>query len=152
LERRTFVVDGGRKVRGWQVLIDGGYLLERVREYERALAIEEGAPRLAGAYAPNLLTGGLGLLGRDLGGDGVPEEKVAILGCDCGWPDCWPLAVRVTVDDAKVRWSDFEQPFRDWDYSGFGPFEFDLRAVSLRIGEVLRHLAAPPQPQETREL
>ena len=50
-----------------------------------------------------------------------PQEKTALLSCDCGEVGCSPLLARVTVDDDTVTWDEFEQPTRpDWDYDGFG--------------------------------
>ena len=118
--------DSGGETHGWCVLIDGEPLLERVKAFEMPLARRESDGNLAGAYDPALLAGREELMGEKCGGCGVPENSVALLGCDCGWPDCWPLAVRIEITGDSVRWSGFQQPFRDWDYSGFGPFEFEL--------------------------
>ncbi len=52
---------------------------------------------------------------------------IYILGCQCGEVGCWPLFCKVTVESESVIWDRFKQPHRlDRDYSGFGPFVFDL--------------------------
>ena len=63
-----------------------------------------------------------------------------VLGCECGEVGCWPLTTQITVSDDTVTWSGFSQPHRtDWDYTGFGPFEFDRteyeRAVASAVAE-----------------
>lgn len=62
---------------------------------------------------------------------GEQEDTVALLECNCGNPGCWPWAVRITVYESEVVWSDFDQVHRAagpgptaWDYTGLGPFVF----------------------------
>ena len=46
-----------------------------------------------------------------LGARQWPEPGTAwLLGCDCGDLGCWPLAAQITVTDATVTWSEFQQP------------------------------------------
>jgi hypothetical protein len=55
-------------------------------------------------------------------------KRVYLLGCQCGEVGCWPLMARIRAEGESVVWDSFEQPHRkDRDYSGFGPFVFDLR-------------------------
>jgi hypothetical protein len=50
---------------------------------------------------------------------------IALLGCECGEVECWPLEARVLIDDDLVTWQGFAQPHRPKrDYRGFGPFTF----------------------------
>lgn len=50
---------------------------------------------------------------------------IALLGCDCGEVGCWPLQAQVLVDDDRVTWRGFSQPFRPQrDYGSFGPLTF----------------------------
>ena len=126
--------DGGERYREIRLFIDGRDLIDRLREYELPLAIHEGAASVAGKYAGLCAAHTsrkrfLGCCDLDYGADG---EKVSLLECQCGCEGCWPLACRITVSETTVRWSDFEQPHRRkdspagwWDYSGFGPFEFE---------------------------
>lgn len=71
--------------------------------------------------------------------NGSPE-KVSILDCDsCGPSGCWPLKVKITVEEDRVIWSDFEQPFRSedshthWNYDKFGPFVFDRQQYEQQL-------------------
>jgi hypothetical protein len=58
-------------------------------------------------------------------------EKTILFGCSCGCAGCWDMLANISRQDDKVIWSGFEQPnrgpncFEFWDYSAFGPFEFD---------------------------
>ena len=64
-----------------------------------------------------------------------------LLGCQCGEVGCWPLAVRITVDDSNVIWSNFAQPHRpDWDYAAFGPFKFDRRQYETAMANGIARL------------
>ena len=68
----------------------------------------------------------------------LSDQRIPILGCECGEWGCWPLMGEVHADDHRVVWSEFEQPYRpDRDYSLFGPFSFNRSAYD----EALRELA-----------
>jgi hypothetical protein len=103
-----------------------------VREAELPSARHDEEEEIAGNYI-GLVAGymRIDLAGQFLGGQGTPmfegsDEKTALLGCGCGDVGCSPLLARVTVTDDTVTWDEFEQPTRpDWDYEGFGPFEFE---------------------------
>jgi hypothetical protein len=121
-----------------RLLVDGVDLFERVRGVERAHAEREGHPRLAGAYAA-LPAAAVLPPSRHLWGEdallGCRDGTVALGICDCGEPGCWPLLARVTVDEARVTWSEFRQPHRGpsaraghWTYESFGPFVFERDA------------------------
>lgn len=58
------------------------------------------------------------------------DGSVILLECMCGVEGCWPLLGRVRLSDATVIWDDFCQPHRPArDYTGFGPFTFDIQPV-----------------------
>jgi hypothetical protein len=63
----------------------------------------------------------------DAGDDFRDQGKVTLLDCDCGNSGCWPLGVRIQRIADRVVWSEFENAYRPWDYSRFGPFEFELK-------------------------
>jgi hypothetical protein len=125
----------GTRYESIQIRIDGSRLQDVVRDYEMPFALREGHPDIAGGYL------GLdssvcdhraffGEVDRDYGDE---SDKTALMECACGCPGCWPLCARIAVTDTSVIWSDFEQPHRGpdaaaghWDYSSFGPFEFDI--------------------------
>ena len=54
-------------------------------------------------------------------------KRIYLLACQCGEVGCWPLIARVRTEDDFVIWDSFEQPHRkERDYSGFGPFVFNV--------------------------
>ena len=137
------VGEGGTPFKEVRLLIDGQDLISMLEEFERPLAIREGSPsRIAGRYsgvsaAHTPKDRFLGLCDLDYGED---QNKVAVLECQCGCEGCWPFAVKITVTDSSVLWSDFEQPHRStesaqtpWGYAGFGPFEFPKEAYLTEI-------------------
>jgi hypothetical protein len=124
--------------------IDGRSFIEMVREFETSYAESEGSPHIAGAYMgiaarshlpPSQHFWGIGER------QGLEVPMTDILWCgDCGEPGCWPLRARITIDDDRVVWSDFEQPHRStgaqtkrWIYDGFGPFVFDRHQYDLSL-------------------
>jgi len=114
-----------------RIQVNGTDLPELVREAELPSARAEGEEDMAGTYV-GLVPGyiRIDLASQFLGGGGTslnpgPQEKTALLTCECGDVGCSPFLARVTVTDDKVTWDEFEQPTRpDWDYEGFGPFTF----------------------------
>ncbi len=119
------------------ILIDGRNLIDMVREIELPFATAEGSPDMAGAYTgllanrPDDLLDALLAREEDFAGS---EGTNAVLICaGCGELGCWPLTVRITMDDKTVTWSGFEQPHRidpappgiPWRYDNLGPFVFD---------------------------
>ncbi len=118
------------------IFINGQNLIDLVREQELPFDEAEGHPNIAGGSA------GLSIhnfediynLFLSLPNEIHPsQEQIPVFGCkSCGELICWPLMVRIVVDDALIRWSDFNQPYRTgkrnvkpWLYHGFGPFQFD---------------------------
>jgi hypothetical protein len=64
-------------------------------------------------------------------------DSIYLLGCDCGEVGCWPLKAKVRIEANEVIWEDFLQPHRpDRDYSGFGPFAFELEQYQKAVAEL----------------
>ena len=40
------------------------------------------------------------------------DGKVPVLQCTCGSPGCWDFLVKITIEEDRVIWSEFEQPHR----------------------------------------
>lgn len=60
-----------------------------------------------------------------------------LLACKCGEVGCWPLSARITTTESSVVWDCFAQEHRrERDYSGFGPFTFELHNYKERIAEI----------------
>jgi len=110
-----------------RIEVNGMSLIELVRRAELPSAQADDEEELAGTYV-GLVPGyiRIDLASQFLGSPGTslspgPDEKTALLSCNCGEVGCSPLLARVTVDDETVTWDEFEQPTRpDWDYDGFG--------------------------------
>jgi hypothetical protein len=71
-------------------------------------------------------------------------DKVSVLECECGCAGCWDLNVKITLEDDKVVWSDFEQPHRDedsaggyWKYDELKPFVFDRNEYEVELSKQL---------------
>lgn len=126
--------DGVNELR---IVINGRDLIELVREVELPFARREGNKSIAGSYAgligdERLLPPSKHFLGEPSQRGYCYDDKVMVLGCDCGIAGCWPLICRITADETSVVWSDFEQPHRSsgralpaWEYAALGPFEFE---------------------------
>ena len=108
--------------------------------------MRDGRPGLAGCYA-GLPPEEVFLPSRRLLGEPEtnyamddPNGRIAALGCACGEPVCWPLLVRIRVEDDTATWDDFGQPHRNrWRYDGLRPFVFDRS----------RYLEALKRPEDT---
>jgi hypothetical protein len=110
-----------------RIVVNGRDLIARLAEIERPQARAEGLPGASAGYE-GLSTEFLPPCRHFLGEPTLAQEgKAYLLGCSCGAPDCWPFLARVAIADGIVRWSDFENGFRDWRYDDLGPFEFSLR-------------------------
>jgi hypothetical protein len=115
--------DGGRPE--LLPVVDGVSLAELVERYEADRGFD-----VVGGYGPVWLDrAAVELLPARSG------SRADVLGCgSCGEVGCWPLEVRIDVDDAWVTWRSFRQPHRpDRDYSGFGPFRFDAAAYRAAL-------------------
>lgn len=66
--------------------------------------------------------------------DSIWRQGCYLLGCTCGEVGCWPLRARISRMGDTVVWDSFRQPHRPgWDYSGFGPFAFDLEPYRVAV-------------------
>ena len=127
-----------------EIFINNRNLVDIVREVELPFAQQESKPDLAGSYVglppEDIFSPSRRLLGEPSTyyDHDHSEDKLAVLGCVCGEPGCWPLLVRITVEENVVIWDGFEQPFRSkgpysisegraipWEYDLLRPFVFD---------------------------
>lgn len=118
------------------IRIDGERLIDRLARIERASAIAEGHPELAGAYA-SLPVRSTCPPSRLLLGDPPPllahGGKTVLLICPCGCEGCWDFACRIEVGAGTVTWSDFEQVHRGWDYAALGTLVFSRAEYEAAI-------------------
>jgi hypothetical protein len=111
------------------VFIDGRCFLEMVKEFELPFTT-----RSAGMYSINLYQYNQDyLLGHWLDDD---IGKTRLLACSCGDLGCGSLAARIRVEKDCVIWDQFEHPWKNWDYSGFGPFIFALDEYQKAIEKI----------------
>jgi len=104
----------------------------------------------AGAYShlyiKDVLASPLGLLGPD---DFYDRGKSRVLQCSCRSAGCSDLLARVSLDDASVTWSDFEQVSADrshrrpWGHEQLGPFRFERSAYAAALAVCKDHIHAP---------
>jgi hypothetical protein len=127
-----------------RIRVNGTEFTELVKQAELPAARADGEEELAGTYV-GLVPGyiRMDLASQFLGATGSalspgPEDKTALLSCDCGDVGCSPLLARVTVTEDTVTWDEFEQPTRpDWDYEGFGPFTFSRSQYESALFEIV---------------
>lgn len=79
-------------------------------------------------------------LGNDDSGWG---NKTVLLDCECGCSGCWPLLCKIEIQEATVKWSDFEQPHRNkdskksfWEYSHFEGFTFSKEQYICALSRI----------------
>ena len=145
--RITKATEQSRELAVAVVLVDGVDLKLRVQEAEERFAAAEGNATLAGQYRGLWVNYVAPPSRHFLGTPSHPVyqvgQKTQILECECGEPGCWPLLCRISLTKERVLWSDFEQPHRNgesqnplWDYSGFGPFEFEREAYEAALAQL----------------
>ncbi len=136
-------------------VVNGRALFELLRPIEKAF----GAGDIAGAYDgistiehPDVRSHLLSQAKPD-----YYHGKVAVLGCECGVTECWPLVVRIIVTDQHIVWTDFEQPHRSgreggesWSYGDLS-FRFGRREYEEVLTSVARQLADTPIRFEEHE-
>lgn len=130
--------------RAWMIIpcIDGRYLDELVYEYELAAGFD--SPGGYAGFKPELDVQNVGLSAEDLARSDAAfgrtgDDSLRILECTCGTDGCWPFLCRATVSNSVVRWDDFRQPRRTArEYSGFGPFTFELEQYAQALRSVLK--------------
>lgn len=113
----------------FDLYIDERSFLELVTDYELPFA-----KGLAGAYAlysvPLKHKSILLCLGQE-------SYAYPVMGCDCGFADCWPLYAHITRTAEGIRWDSFEQPHRkQWNYCGLGPFLFDVEEYEREMSKI----------------
>ena len=137
-----------KKHQDWSSLVEidinGISLLDMIQKIELPFASKDEQPELAGhyEYLPRdaVVPPSMHLFGEPEEIYWVDDEKVAVLFCECGDPGCWPLIVRIKVEDNQVIWSDFEQPHRpDWDYTELGPFTFNRAQYEEQLSNPLKN-------------
>ncbi|MFJ5228648.1 hypothetical protein ACIQBJ_02000 [Kitasatospora sp. NPDC088391] len=136
----------------WGARIDGADLRVRAADAVRPLWEEEQRPEEPAEIEEFLFRQYAGLAEADLGdpvahflgGAAGPAGRTAVLGCDCGLWQCWPLLTRITADAGSVVWSSFRQPHRPaWGDLALGPFAFPRPAYERALGAPV-HLPEDP--------
>ena len=121
--------------------VNGRDLIALVRDVELPFASADGQPDVAGSYGwlttyewnriAELIEG-------KSSGARMADGSVALLACQCGVTDCWPLYASVDVADDRVTIGDFLQPYRkNWRHDGFGPFVFSKAQLLDEIRSVV---------------
>lgn len=121
------------------ILINDQSLIDLVRQVELPFAEAEGKPDIAGQYD--------WLSDVDCEIQRLKTEECMVLGCICGFPDCWPLSTRISLAEDIVCWSRFsnwhmESRANIWDYSALGPFIFDRQQYEAAVRGVLIQIEA----------
>jgi len=122
----------------FDIFIDGENLLDRIKRHESRFT-----DSIAGAYAPYLGPEGARTL-LD------PKAFITPYACDCGEPECWILHFGVTEDGDTVRWSHWQNPYRnnperaaeglDWRYGDMPVLVFDRAPYRATIEAALSTL------------
>jgi hypothetical protein len=117
--------------------IDGAKLTDLVSDFEHRAGMESGSTPYGGLIPAYFNFGPLDL--HFLGASSHHSDGVVpLLGCTCGEWGCWPLLARIVVAEDSVTWTDFQQPYhKERDYSGFGPFSFELRQYKSGLAQLL---------------
>lgn len=138
------------------IFINGRDLIDIVRDVELPMAQREGSREIAGSYEP-MWAEAFFAPSRQLLGEPHEwfqnniwehEDKIVLFRCgDCGIDDCWPLVVKITLQDDTVSWSEFEHPRRcatgpggdkvgPWEYDKLGPFVFDRMQYEAELARL----------------
>jgi hypothetical protein len=138
--------------RSVEIYIDDRSLIEIVREAEKPFVAAENEERKTEeGFAENPLTAGdyswlpesfiyppsRNLLGEAydafiLAPGDMHYGKSILLGCTCGIVECWCLAVKITLSEETVTWSDFGQFHREWDFK-LKPFVFERKQYESEL-------------------
>lgn len=146
------------QIREVRIRVNGRDIIDIVRDYELRFMARDESRLLAGGYAglppEEVFLPSMHFLGDPQWEVYRDGEKVSVLECPCGFPGCWPLLVRVTVEGDRVIWSDFEQPHRrrgspagEWRYDNLGPFVFDRKQYL----EALRDTSTGKHKQDSHD-
>ncbi|MFJ1756135.1 hypothetical protein [Kitasatospora sp. NPDC088134] len=141
--------------RRWGARIDGADLRVHAADAVRPRWEEEQRPEEPAEVEEFLFRQYAGLAEADLGdpvahflgeaaGPGPGDGSTAVLGCDCGLWQCWPLLTRITAAPGAVVWAGFRQPHRPaWGELALGPFAFPRPAYERALGSPV-HFAEDP--------
>jgi len=131
-------------------MVNGRDLVAMLRELELPFATADGHSMAAGSY------GGLTPFEWQSIGDlidGKPstarmaDGSIALLACECGVTDCWPLYARIEVNNGTVEINGFFQPYRrEWRHDGLGPFVFSQRQLLKEIRGLQSDTSPPRTP------
>lgn len=134
-----------------QVLVNGVDLWELVVAAERRVnALGGDAPEAGyrGLWAESVFLPSRRLLGEPVEKEAPFDEDglITLLGCECGYMDCWPLAARIVIGPSTVRWQDVRHPRQRgakgadvWANFQIGPFEFDRRQYEKELAKEWKH-------------
>lgn len=133
-----------------QIFINGKELRATAREAELPFAKAEGHEEIAGNYvglSPRWLQLNPHLFHGESRNFYTGPRKQVVLQCECGEEGCWPLLVRIRVEDDRVTWSEFEQPHRkkvggqertvEWDLSNIPMYCFDRKEYDREVGRFM---------------
>ena len=114
--------------------IDGRNLIDWAKELELLQAQSEGAPELAGSYAPMPIEFFVKYMRGTLNSD----HWANLFSCkDCEEVGCWSLQVRIESEGDAVVWTEFRQPHRpNWRYRSLGPFRFERTEYERALNEL----------------
>lgn len=127
-----------------RIKIDGLDLIQITREAELPFAKRDNQEDLAGSY-DGIFLAWFPYAEKEFSGTTWPWYPVeadkgvaAILSCECGEIGCWPLYVNIQMDENRVSWSNFKQPYRkDWDLKSIGNYLFRRDEYDLEILKIL---------------
>lgn len=123
--------------RTFAIFVNGERLESLARVVELPFAVAEGHPDLAGDYEPLTLFDISSDVNHFLGqpvATWFEDGDAVLMGCPCGEWGCWPLTVKIEVNDTTIRWRRFRNGHRDWDLSKLGPFTFDRVTYEAALG------------------
>jgi uncharacterized protein (DUF3820 family) len=136
----------GRETLSVNVFVNDKNLIDLLKEYELPFAKKEGHPDIAGTYS--------GMTPKDflywfIKADWPGENNHAIFECSsCGEVGCWPMIVSVSKEGNKVKWFNFNQPYRgpklgesSWDYSDFPTFEFSVENYNAEFDKLTKFIS-----------
>ncbi len=120
------------------IFINERDLIDLTKEVELPFASRDGNPDLAGSYVglpiEAIFMPSRRLLGEPEEGWDDWEGMISVFGCGCGVVGCWPLHVRITVQNDVVVWDDFKQPHRRrWRHDRLGPFVFERKEYEAAL-------------------
>lgn len=120
------------------IFINERDLIDLTKEVELPFASRDGNPDRAGSYVglpiEAIFMPSRRLLGEPEEGWDDWEGMISVFGCGCGVVGCWPLHVRITVQNDVVVWDDFKQPHRRrWRHDRLGPFVFERKEYEAAL-------------------